>query len=683
MKRFIAPAAISILACSPALADEGMWTFDNFPSQAVQAKYGVTIDRPWLDAVQAASAKLGSGCSSSIVSPDGLILSNHHCVRSCIQANSTASADYVKDGFLPAKREDEKRCPGMAVEVLASVSDVTAQVNAATNGAADYLKARDGVIAAIEKQACEGKDAFRCQVTALYQGGQFKLYTYRRYTDVRLAFAPDKQAAFFGGDTDNFAFPRYNLDVGMVRLYENGEPVKTPQHLRWTAANPTVNEAAFVSGTPASTSRLMTVSELEGLRDISLPGDLMTLAELRGTLTQFGTESPEHARQINNYLFGIENSFKAYRGRFEALLDPAMMSGKRAAEAEFKSKLAANPELASATGNPWGELEAVQKQRLALEKPYLWLEANAGYNSDLFDYARAIVRGTAESEKLEPERLPEFGDSRLPGVRDFLSRDRVFYADLDRVLLTFWLAKLRENLTPGSAATALFLGKDSPESLAAKLMQSKLADSAYRKALWDGGRKAVEASDDPMIRLVLTTDAASRAARRAYETQITGPTESAEEKIAKARFAVYGTEDYPDATRTLRLSYGAVTGWNEHGTEIQPFTYTPGLYQRATGKTPYALSKRWIEAEKKLSPGVVFNFTTTNDVTGGNSGSPVLNAKREVIGVIFDGNTASLGGDYWYDGKSNRAIAVSTAAITEALKKVYHLDRLVKELTGK
>ncbi|GAA0538751.1 S46 family peptidase [Rhizomicrobium palustre] len=660
-----------------------MWTFDNFPAQTVKAKYGVTIDQNWRDTVMAASAKLGAGCSSSIVSPNGLVLTNHHCVRSCIQANSTAVADYVQDGFLPAKREDEKRCPGMAVEILTSISDVTQVVNAATQGAAEYLKAREGAIAAIEKEACDSKEALRCQVTALYQGGQFKLYTYRRYSDVRLAFAPEKRIAFFGGDTDNFTFPRHTLDFALVRLYENDKPVKTPQHLRWSAANPAVNEIAFVSGNPASTSRLMTVSELEGLRDIILPNTLLTLSELRGTLTQFGTESPDHARQINNYLFGIENRFKAYRGRFDALLDPVMMARKRAAEADFKAKVKANTDLAASIGDPWAELEKVQTQRLALEKPYLWLEARAGYDSDLFEYARAIVRGTIEREKPEKERLREFSDARLEGLKSFLSRERVFYADLDRVLLTFWLSKLRENLTPGSQAATLFLGKESPESLAGKLMQSRLADPAYRKALWEGGRKAVDASDDPMIRLVLLTDAASRAARKTYEDQITAPTERAEEKIAKARFAIYGTSDYPDATQTPRLSYGAVEGWNEFGTEIASFTYLQGLYARATGKTPYVLSERWSMAEKKLRPGVVFNFTTSNDVTGGNSGSPVLNARREVIGVIFDGNAASLGGDYWYDGRRNRAIALSTAAITEALKTVYHQEALVKELMGK
>jgi len=661
-----------------------MWTFDNFPSAAVKAKYGVTIDQTWLDKVQAGAARLGAGCSSSVVSPDGLVLTNHHCVRSCVQLNSTASADDIKNGFLPAKREDEKLCPGMSVEILQDITDVTARVNAATAGADHYLKARDTAIAAIEKEACKGReDKYRCQVTTFYQGGQFKLYTYRKYSDVRLAFAPEMQIAFFGGDPDNFNFPRYNLDFGMVRLYEDGKPAKTPHHLTWSTVNPKAGEAMFVAGNPGSTARLLTVAQLEGLRDISMPDTLIMLSELRGLLEQFSAESPEHARIANSLLFGVENSFKGNRGRFETLLDPAMMKAKREAEADLKAKVKADPKLAAATGNAWDELEAVQKARAAVETPYLWLEARAGFRSDLFAYARAIVRGTAERDKPNSERLREYTDSRLPIVEKNFSDAHPVYPDLERVMLTFWLTKLRENLTADAAGTKIFLGKESPESLAEKLAASKLADPAYRKALWDGGKAAVDRSDDPMIRFVLATDATSRAIRTAYEEKVVGPTDRAAEKIAKARFAVYGTATYPDATLSLRLSYGAVQGWNEKGTAVPAFTYFPGLYDRTTGKFPFDLPQRWIGIQNKLNPKTVFDFVTTNDIIGGNSGSPVLNARGDVVGAAFDGNIESLGGDYWYDGSVNRTVVVTTAAITEALKKVYGQDRLVKELTGK
>ncbi|GAA0557666.1 S46 family peptidase [Rhizomicrobium electricum] len=683
MKRLAAAAAIA-LACSPALADEGMWTFDNFPSAAVKAKYGVSIDQKWLAKVQDGSARFGGGCSSSIVSPDGLVLTNHHCVRTCVQLNSTASANYIKDGFMPAKREDEKLCPGVSVEILKDITDVTARINAATAGAKDYIKARDAAIAAIEKDACKGRDdKYRCQVTTLYQGGQFKLYTYRKYTDVRLAFAPEEQIAFFGGDPDNFNFPRYNLDFGMVRLYEDGKPAKTPNHLKWSTENPKLGEPVFVSGNPGSTSRLLTVAELEGLRDISMPDTLIMLSEIRGVLEQFSAESPEHERIAKNLLFGVENSFKGNYGRFQTLLDPAMMASKRTAEADLKAKVKADAKLSAATGDAWGELEAVERARPTVEKPYIWLEARAGFRSDLFSYARSIVRGTAERDKPNSERLREFTDSRLPIVQKNLFDARPVYPDLEKVVLVYWLTKLRENLTADSEGTKLFLGKESPESLADKLLASKLADPAVRKALWQGGKAAVEKSDDPMIRFVLATDAASRAIRKTYEDKIDGPADRADEKIAKARFAVYGTATYPDATLSLRLSYGAVEGWNEKGKPVPAFTYFPGLFDRATGKFPFDLPARWLSAKDKLSTKTVFDFVTTNDIIGGNSGSPVLNAKGDVIGAAFDGNIESLGGDYWYDGSVNRTVVVTTAAITEALKKVYGQDRLVKELTGK
>lgn len=683
MNRVLAAALVASVF-APAFADEGMWTFDNFPAAAVKAKYGVTIDQKWLDKVQAGSARFGGGCSSSVVSPDGLVLTNHHCVRSCVQLNSTASADYIKNGFSAAKREDEKLCPGVSVEILQAITDVTARVNAATDGATDYIKARDGAIAAIEKEACKGREeTFRCQVTTLYQGGQFKLYTYRKYSDVRLVFAPEESLAFFGGDPDNFNFPRYDLDFGIVRLYEYGKPAKTPKHLKWSTTNPKLGEPMFVSGNPGSTARLLTVAQLEGLRDIDMPNALIMLSEIRGVLEQFSSESAEHARIANSLLFGIENSFKANYGRFQTLLDPAMMAAKRKSEADLKTKVKADAKLSAAIGDPWSELAAVEKLRPALEKPYLWLEARAGYRSALFGYARTIVRGTMERDKSNGERLREFTDSRLPMVEKSLFDARPVYPELEKVMLVFWLTKLRENLTADSPATKLFLGKDSPESLADKLIASKLADPAVRKALWQGGKAAVEKSDDPLIKFVLATDAASRAARAAYEDKIDGPTDRATGKVAKARFAVYGTATYPDATLSLRLSYGAVEGWTKDGAAVPAFTYFPGLYDRATGKFPFELPQRWIAAKDKLNPKTVFDFVTTNDIIGGNSGSPVLNAKGEVVGAAFDGNIDSLGGDYWYDGSLNRTVVVTTAAITEALKKVYGQDRLVKELTGK
>jgi len=685
VKRLLIVAAV-LLCATPALADEGMWTFDNFPAQAVQARYHVAIDRAWLDRVQAGAVRLSGGCSASVVSKEGLVLTNDHCVRSCVQQLSTAANDHIRSGYMPARREDEKLCPGMQAEILESIADVTTRVTAATAGKSgqDYVRGRDGAVAAIETEGCKGREAkYRCQVISFYQGGQFKLYVYRKYSDVRLAFAPETQIAFFGGDPDNFNFPRYNLDFGLVRLYEDGKPASTPRHLRWSNANPRAGEPVFVAGNPGSTSRLLTVSQLESLRDVTMPDTLLMLSELRGQLVRFSAESPEHARITTATLFGIENSFKALHGRFETLLDPAMMAAKRTAEAELRARVAADPALAAATGDAWGEMAATARERARLEPSYTWLEGRAGFRSELFGYARAIVRGTAEREKPDGTRLREYNGARLALLEKNLLDARPVYPDLENLVLSFWLTKLRENLTADAPATRLFLGRESPESLAAKLVQSRLGDPAFRRTLWQGGRAAVEASDDPMIRFVLATDAASRVARRDYEEKVAAPTDRAAERIARARFAVYGAANYPDATFSLRLSYGAVEGWNEHGTPVSPFTYFPGLYDRATGQYPFNLPERWVGLQGKLNPQTVFNFATTNDIIGGNSGSPVINARGEVIGAAFDGNIESLGGDYWYDGTVNRTVVVTTASIAEALKTVYHQDRLVRELTAR
>jgi hypothetical protein len=678
-------AAASLFAASTALADEGMWTFDNFPSQAVKAKYGVNIDQAWLDNVQGASVRLSSGCSASVVTKDGLVLTNHHCVRGCAQNLSTAKIDYVQNGFSSATREDEKLCPGMQAEILTTISDVTQRVSDAGKGKTgqDFVKARDAEIAAVEKEGCAGREAnFRCQVITLYQGGQYKLYTYRKYSDVRLVFAPEQQTAFFGGDPDNFNFPRYDLDCSFVRLYDNGKPVETPAHLKWRLDAPKDGEPVFIAGNPGSTQRLLTAEQLETIRDVALPDTLLLLSELRGRLIRFGEESPEHARIVNEDLFGIENSFKALHGQELALVDPALIEAKRKFDTGLRAKVMKDKKLSAEIGDPWTDTAKVQTDRKALYQAYTYEEARAGVFSGLFGDARAIVRAAEEKAKPNSERLPEYTDSRLPLLEKRVLDNEPVYPDLEAAVLEFWLTKLREHLTADASGTKIFLGKDSPETIAARLSKSKLADAAYRKQLWDGGLAAVQASDDPMIKFVLATDAESRAIRKAYEMRVAGPTDRAAEKIAKARFAVYGTATYPDATFSLRLSYGKVEGWDENGVPVKPFTYFSGLYERATGQDPFALAPKWIAAQSKLNPNTVFDFSTDNDIIGGNSGSPAIDAEGRVIGAVFDGNIHSLGGNFGFDDTQNRSVVVSTAAITEALDKVYDQKALVANLTA-
>jgi hypothetical protein len=679
-------ALIAGAAPAAARADEGMWTFDNFPAAAVKSKYGVDIDRAWLDRVQAGAVRLSSGCSSSLVSGKGLVFTNHHCVVDCVQSLSTPKADFVQGGYGVGAAQPERRCPGMQAEILLSISDVTDRIgrSAAGKGGADFLRARDTEAGAIEKEACAGKEQVqRCQVIAFYQGGQFKLYTYRKYADVRLVFAPEIATAFFGGDPDNFNFPRYAADFSFVRLYEDGKPAATPAHLKWNPTPPKPGEPVFVAGNPGSTQRLQTVSQLEALRDVALPTSLLQYSELRGRYIRFGQEGTEKARIVTDPLFGVENAFKNWRGQLKALTDPRVMGAKTTAEAELRARVAADPKLAAEIGDPWGEVAKAQAERAALYDRYALLESRGGYGSELFGYARTLVRAAAERPKPPAERLPEYADSRLPLVEKTLLDVRPVEASLEAVQLEFWLSKLREYLTADAPEVKAILGKDSPETLAARLAASKLGDPALRKRLWEGGAAAIRASTDPMIQFFLRVDAPAREVRRAYEQRVSGPTDRAAERIARARFAVYGTSVYPDATFSLRLSYGAVAGWTEPGgAVVPPYTHVRGLYERATGQEPFKLAPAWAAAQGKLNPDTVFDIATTNDVVGGNSGSPTLNAKGEVVGAVFDGNIHSLGGAFAYDPALNRTVIVSAAIVTEALTKVYAKPELVKELTG-
>jgi hypothetical protein len=683
MKIFILATIVLGLLGSAAFADEGMWTFDNFPSATVKAKYGVTIDQPWLDRVRGAAVRLSNGCSASVVTANGLVLTNHHCVRDCAQNLSTADRDYVRDGFQVGRREDEKLCAGMQAEILASIGDVTTRITQAVAGKSgqDFIKTRDGAIAAVEKESCAGKEEkFRCQVVTLYQGGQYKLYTFRKYADVRLVFAPEGQTAFFGGDPDNFNFPRYDLDCSFVRLYEDGKPVVTPDHLRWSAEAPRDGEPVFVVGNPGSTQRLMTAEQLMTLRDLALPETLLLLSELRGRLIRYGEESAEHSRTASDLLFGIENSYKAYRGEWRALVEPTLIVAKTKADADLKAQVRANPALAAEIGDSWGEVAAAQGALKELYFPYGMMESRAGIGSDLFRYARQLVRAAEERAKPNSERLPEYTDSRLALLSKTLLDAQPIYPELEQVALEFWLTKLRENLTADAPGTKTFLGKDSPEALSARLSKSRLADPAYRKQLWDGGLAAISASDDPLIRYVLATDAASRVIRKTYEARVSGAVDRAAQRIAHARFAIYGTSVYPDATFSLRISYGKVGGWTANGTSVPAFTRITGLWERATGQEPFALTQRWLSAKDKLNPMTVFDFVSDNDIIGGNSGSPIVNAKGEVVGAAFDGNIESLGGAFGFDPAVNRTVSVSTAAITEALKTVYGNNALANEL---
>jgi hypothetical protein len=669
----------------PALADEGMWTFDNFPSAAVKAKYGVTIDKAWLDRVQHAAVRLSTGCSASMVSPEGLVLTNHHCVSDCAQDLSTPQQDFIKSGFTALTRKDERLCPGMQAEILLSITDVTGRVNGAVAGKTGtaFINGRDGEIAAIEKEGCAGKTATqRCQMVTLYQGGEYKLYTFRKFSDVRLVFAPELATANFGGDPDNFNFPRYNLDCAFVRLYENGQPVKTPEHLRWTTQAPAAGEAVFVAGDPDATHRHYTAAQLLFLRNTFLPQSALRFSEMRGRLIRFTEEGPEQARVGGHLQFIVENDFKYLWGELQALDEPGFIEAKRDQALALQAKVDADPGLKAEIGDPWAEIAAAEIFRGGIFAKYELLENRPAFGSDLYGYARSLVRAAAERSKPSGERLPAYADSRLPLLEKEVTDARPVDPALEQLILEFWLSKVREYLTADAPETKLMLGKESPEALSRRLAATRLIDPAYRKQLWAGGQAAIQASDDPLIRYVVATDPAARALRAAMNEKVNGPEQQAHARIAKARFAVFGTSLYPDATFSLRLTYGKIDGWTIHGQTVAPFTYFGGLYDRATGQPPFELTRKWIDARSKLNPDTVFDMAASVDIAPGNSGSPLINARGEVIGAVFDGNIHSLGGDYAYDARLNRGVAVSTAAITEALEKVYDDLELVRELKG-
>lgn len=685
MRRLILGSAL-LLAAWPATADEGMWTFDNFPSAQVAAKYGFGPDQAWLDRVRSAAVRLSSGCSASAVSPEGLVLTNWHCISDCVQQLSTPERNYAQQGFTPAARAEEQVCPGTQGEILTRISDVTARVQDAIGKAAPdaVAAARSGAIATIEQEVC-GTDATRkCEVVSLYRGGQYKLYEYRIYTDVRLAFAPEFEAGFFGGDPDNFNFPRYAYDAAFLRLYENGQPARTEAFLPASTEPLKAGDLVFVAGNPGSTNRLYTVAQMEFMRDWMIPIRQLVRSELRGRLLTHAATGPEAARTAQGLIFGVENSFKATHGEHRALLDPAFFGQLQAAEEQLKVRVQADPALARDIGDPWADMDKAVAAHREIFLAHDFLEARAGSVSELYRFARLLVRAAGERPKPNAERLPGFTESALPELARAIGEATPVYPAIEEIGLGFWLSKTREYLTADDPRVRTLLGTESPEGLARRaIADTKLGDPAVRKALWEGGKAAIEASTDPLIVLARRAEPDAYALEQEYRRRVDGPATIAAEKLARARFALDGDRVYPDATFTLRLSYGTVKGWAHLGRTVEPFTVIRGLYERATGAEPFRLAPRWAAAEGRIAKDTIFNLVSDNDIIGGNSGSPLIDRNGRVVGAVFDGNIHSLGGDYGFDTALNRTVSVAMTAIVEGLRSVYGQDRLADELEGK
>jgi len=685
MKRLVACAAIVVL--SPVLfAAEGMWTLDNLPKADLKKRYGFEPDAAWVDKVMKASVRLAGGCSGSFVSGDGLVLTNHHCVASCVSQLSSAKKDYLADGFLAKTRAEELACPQVEVNRLEQISDVTARMNHATRGAtgAEYAKLQNAEKAKVEAECSAGDAATtRCDVVELYHGGAYHLYRYRRFLDVRLAFAPEQAIAFFGGDPDNFNFPRFDLDMGLLRVYENGAPARVKDYFSFSAGGAQDGELTFVTGHPGGTDRQLTVSQLERIRDDDLPNALLRLSEQRGLLYRYGAEGAEAARVSTDDLHGIENTHKLFVGQFQALTNPAVFQRKRDEEKALRDFARANAKLWKASGTAWDETAQAQVTYRNIAERWRQLERPRAFWSKHFAIARWLVRGADERAKPNADRLREYTESRLPSLTQGLFSPAPIYPEYEKVKLGWSLTKMRELLGVDDPLVKAILGADAPETVAARLVDgTRLADVALRKKLWEGGQAAVAQSKDPFIELARRVDAEARAMRKRYEDEVEAVEDANAERVSRVRFAMTGTGAYPDATFTLRLSHGEVRGWDEKGKGVVPFTTIDGAFARHTGADPFALPKSWLAARKALNGAQRFNFVTTNDIIGGNSGSPMLNRDAQIVGLVFDGNIHSLGGSFWFDERVNRSVGVHSGAIIEALRKVYGAEALAKELAG-
>ncbi len=686
MKRF-AIAVLVVGLAGAVVADEGMWTFDNFPRAEVARRYGVQVTDRWLDRLQQSVVRLETGCTGSFVSPDGLILTNHHCVATCVADNSSARRDLVADGYIAAAREDEVRCQGAQASVLMSTENVTDRVTKAIAGvpAAEVASARNKVLTTLEAE-CEQESTnagapLACETVTLYQGGQSWLYKYKRYDDVRLAFAPEHAIGAFGGDPDNFQFPRWCLDMSLLRVYENGRPASTPTHLAFNWAGASEGEPVFVAGHPGTTQRLLTVAQLKTQRDVALPFWLLRFSELRGRLAQYSTTSDEAARTAQDYLGAIENGHKVRRMQLAALLDDRMMDRQAESERTLRDAVNADAAQPSAARSAWDDIARAEQRYRDILIPYTWLEGGAGFNSELFSYARQLVRAADEREKPNADRLREYTEAGLARLRPALAAETPVYPELEQVRLSFSLERMREYLGPDHPIIRSVLGAKTPDQRARELIAgSRLADPEVRTKLFEGGAAALRATDDTMIALAREIDAEARRLRTVYEEEVQGPQGVAQQRIAEARFKAYGTGIYPDATFTLRLSYGAVEGWTEAGTRVEPFTRLDRLYERATGVPPFQLPPRWLDAKPRLDMNARANFVTTNDIIGGNSGSPVVDAEGRIVGLVFDGNIHSIAGSFWFDPQMNRTVAVHPQFMRAALAQVYPAGRLAGEL---
>ncbi len=676
---------ISFLIAPSLLADEGMWTYNRLPLEQLKADHQFEPSAELLTRMQKGSVRLNNGGSGSFVSPNGLVMTNHHVASDCIRKVSSEKKDYIADGFYAATRAQELKCPDLELNVLMEIETVTDQVNRNVNADMDDAAKREAQQAAIARiqRDCRDSTLMRCDVVSLYAGGIFDLYKYKRYTDIRLVFAPEFQAAFFGGDPDNFTFPRYCLDVSFLRVYDDGRPIVSPAVLPWDTTGAEEQEFVIVSGHPGSTQRLLTEAQLQYDRDRSMPFMLDFLTRMRDALEAYGAGGGEAARLSRDELFRVNNSIKAYTGMLGGLRNRELFAKKSAEEKKLREAVAADPEQQAKYGNAWQAIAAAQSVKNEIYEEYRLLEG-LGLYSRYITFARHLTRLSTELSKPDAERLEEYQSAGLESLYQQLYSTAPVYPEVEVVKLAESLSFLRDRLSPNHSIVKRLLDGKTPEQVAREVVSgTQLGDPEFRKQLGADNAAAAKNSDDPMMVFYRLADERAREVRERYENEVEAVERANGTLLAQARFAAMGADVYPDATFTLRLAFGIVKAYLSNDRKrVAPFTTIGGLFEKYTGEDPYELPKRIIDAKARLDAATPYNLVSTNDITGGNSGSPLLDHEGRVVGLIFDGNIQSLSNDFQYSETQARAVSVDVRGMLEMLRDAYRARTLVNELTA-